>query len=253
MMRTFERLTGPLGLLFGVGFTASVWAASSTSLVIGVGGVIPVGPWASRWKLGQSSDAQVRYQFAPGAGVTFSAGTYTLFWDERSPQAIAAETTIRDIPPEFQPYAQILQAEERGTFHNIPLGVGLYYEGLLGGWRAYSSVGMVVNLWKFKRQLNFQERVITPLNDTNTYRDEWEDSQDGAKMGFQIGTGLLYPLRKTLFLDLSLNFLYSDIGNKYGAILRYGKPARTWNPQRYKDYKGEISTLGIKLGLRYWL
>ncbi|MFN3821721.1 MAG: hypothetical protein ACK4OO_05250, partial [bacterium] len=64
---------------------------------------------------------------------------------------------------------------------------------------------------------------------------------------------IVYPLSKLFHLDVSLNYLYGNIGGKFGAILRYGKPARTWVPERYKSYSGEITTLSGKVGLRFWL
>lgn len=226
-------------------------AASRTSIGIVGGGGAPLGWWGDRWGTFHSGEVNVRYEFSPGTGLLLLAGLHKTYLAEMSAQEIAGESTARDLPPEFQPYAAILNAQQGGAFKQLPLGFGLYREGLLVGCRAYASLAFAVHLWKFERSQEFSERVTPPMSDTLMHTDIWSDKQDGAKIGLQMALGALYPLRPGVFVDASVAYHFVDIGSKYGSIAYYGFPARTWTPQKQATAKGRADFLLFRVGFRF--
>ncbi|MBM3329737.1 MAG: hypothetical protein FJY67_09760 [Calditrichaeota bacterium] len=228
-------------------------AASRTSLTLTGGGGPAIGWWGERWSPFTSGEVNLRYEFRRGTGILMLAGLSKTYLADLSNETIASESRIRDIRPEHQPYTTIINASQDGNFKQVPLGFGFYQEGLIGGLRAYGSGAFVVHLWKFERNQALTERVTPPQSDTLTYNDNWNDKQDGANAGLQLAGGVLYPIRRDLFIDASVAFHILAIDEKYAGIAYYGYPARSWTSERRsaRGVEKGASFLILRAGVRW--
>ncbi len=249
MRRVLQFLIGIT--LLGAVFTAPAQAASPYSVAFVVGGGLPVGWWADRWGMMQSGEVNLRYQFQPGVGFFLFTGLNKTYYSERSEKDIAADTRVNDLPPQYYPYATITKAEEGGSFKQLPVGTGFYAEAPIGGLRSYGSAAFVVNLWKFERSQTFQEVITPPSSDTIYHNDSWMDVKDGSNVGLQLTAGVLYPLRKTLFIDASLAYHFTGISKDNSAIARWGKPARTWSAEQKAAAKNHADFIALRVGVRF--
>jgi len=234
---------------------ASSSGAVRTSIGV-VGGVgIPAGWWGDRWDYFQAGEINLRYEFAPGSGLLLLAGLGKNYYASMSSEEILADSRLGDIRDEF-PYT-ILTADQGGSFKQLPVGFGFYTERMLWRMRAYGSLAMVIYNWKFERSQELEVEVKTD-NGQDSREYPWWDEQDGTDLGAQFAIGVLYPLRKLFFLDLSLAYHLVDISQKYGAVAYWGQPARHQPgapedraSQLIDEAEGRVDFLQLRLGLRY--
>ncbi|MDP8228755.1 MAG: hypothetical protein P9M15_04815 [Candidatus Electryoneaceae bacterium] len=223
--------------------------AVRTSIGVVGGTGLPTGWWAERWGLFQAGEVNVRYEFAPGTGILFFAGLGKTYLTSMSQEEVAIEARVYN-QDEFDGNRAINTAYQGGSFKQLPIGFGLYREGLIGSLRGYGSAAMVVHLWKVERSQGFQE-TITGLDLNYIHYDNWYDEQDGADVGAQFAVGVLYPLQRLLFLDISLAYHWVEISREHSAIAYWGQPARTWDGDRLEEAKGRADFVQLRIGFRY--
>ena len=226
---------------------------TSIGMVGGTG--LPTGWWAERWDMFQTGEVNVRYEFAPGTGILFIAGLGKAYLTSMSQEEVADEARVYN-QDEFDGRRTITTAYQGGSFKQLPIGFGLYREGLIGRLRGYGSAAMVVHLWKVERSQGFQE-TITGLDANYIHHDNWDDKQDGADVGAQFTVGMLYPLQHLLFLDISIAYHWVEISREHSAIAYWGQPARTWDgdrldeANRLDEAKGRADFMQFRIGFRY--
>lgn len=226
-----------------------------TSVGFSVGGGLPTGWWADRWGLFSSGEIDLRYRFAENTGFFLATGLDKTYLTDLSSEEIAQESRFRDVHNSYKPYTKIEQAVQDGSFKQLPISYGFFQEMDIAGYRAYGSLGMVVHLWRFERGQRFRETVTPPTGDTLVHIDNWWDVQDGSNVGFQLGGGLLYPLKKNLLLDVSAIYHFVGIDKKYAAIAYWGYPARArdWRPEVKETAETGVNYLVLRLGVRFGL
>lgn len=224
---------------------------SSVGVVTGYG--MPLGWWADRWDQSLNSEMNLRFELTPGYGMVLLAGLGKSYINDLSEEEILADSHLQDVPEEFIPYTRTTEASQSGSFKQIPVGFGFYFERLIGNirrLRGYGSVSMVVNMWKFNRSQTLTREIKGPGMTTMYPQDDWSDKKDGSDLGAQVGFGVLYQMNKFLYFEISAAYNFVDIGQKNGAIAYWGQPARTWSDDKIKSADGRADFMQLRLGFR---
>lgn len=225
-------------------------AAVRTSIAVVGGGGTPIGWWAERWGPFINGEVNLRYELSRGTGFVLIAGLSKSYLENLPVSDFNEQTQVGDIPPEFQPYTEVVTAKQGGAFKQIPVGFGFYQEGLVSGFRAYGSVAALVHLWKFDRSQSYTVKVALPLITANQISDNWTDSQDGANIGGQISVGILQPLRSMMFLDISAAYHILSLSKRHAALAYWGKPART-DEELLGRTEQRADFVQLRVGLRF--
>jgi len=229
------------------------FAANRVNIGINGGVGLPVGWWGDRWGMFANSELNVRYEFNPGLGLLVITGLDKGYVTKMSKEQVATEAR-QHLQSEFTPYSKIMTASQDGSFQQIPIGFGIYYERLITPprLRGYGSLAMVVHLWKAQRNQDFTAVVDPPVEGFTgtTTTDNWRDDISSADVGGQAVLGITYQLNKVLYIDASVAYHYVRVEPKNNAIAFWGKPARTWSPDRWSDATGQADLLQFRLGIR---
>ncbi len=232
----------------------SSYSAVRTSAGV-VGGIgVPVGWWGDRWTPFVSSELNLHYHVSNGTGILLLVGLNKAQLTDLSSEEIASESHLSTISPEFAPYSRITSAEQGGSFKQIPLGLGLYMERMIGNSRAlrgYGSVAMVVNLWKFDRSQSLYIESDAPDISHLDWDDNWVDQKDGSNVGAQGALGVMYEFRPNVLFETSVAFHMVNLGKQNGAIAYWGQPARTWDDEKLQDANGSANFIQLRFGIRY--
>lgn len=239
-----------ISLIFALPLASRGDVRTSVGLVGGIG--LPIGWWGERWDVFQSGELHLRYEFARGTGILLHAGLGKAYFTSMTPEEVAADSRAWDTDPRFNP--KIIEAYQGGSFKQIPLGFGFYNERLLLSSRAirgYGSMSMVVYLWKFERSQAYYQESPGLKGEIIPFPDPWWGDQDGSDLGAQLTLGVLIPIRKLIFLDVSAAYHYLNIGRDHGAVAYWGEPARTWDDDRLDEAKGRADFLQLRVGIHY--
>ncbi|MDP8239446.1 MAG: hypothetical protein P9X24_10185 [Candidatus Hatepunaea meridiana] len=244
-----------ISAIFLISFSGSAEAANRTSFGVTGGLGMPLGWWGERWEPLQSGEFNIRYEFSPGMGILLITGLNKTYFEPLSREQIADESVYSDVREEFSDYTTIVYANQGGSFKQLPIGFGFYMERMVSDLRAYGSLTMVVNNWKFYRSQWFLQEVTVPGMSTIQHDwDNWEIEEDGSDLGLQVACGALYKLTNLLYLDLSAAFHWVNISRKYGSVAYWGQPARIppGEPENdlIKDSKSSVNSLQFRIGLR---
>jgi len=218
------------------------------------GAGIPLGWWGDRWGFITAGEFNVRYELSPGAGLLVIGGLSKTYIKEMSKEEVASESR-RYLHPDFTQYSDITMASQDGSYQQIPIGFGMYYERMITPprLRGYGSVALVVHLWKTERNQRFTEIVKpnTPNFSAVTHQDNWSDQLQGSDLGGQAVLGVTFQLTPALYLDASAAYHYVRIDPKNNAIAYWGQPARTWSEDRLSSAKGQADLLQLRFGIRF--
>jgi len=238
----------------------SALGAVRTSIGVNGGLGLPIGWWSERWDPLLISEINLKYEFTPGTGILLLAGLGKAYFGDLSDSAILSESSLSNLPPEFEPYAKINYSSQSGSFRQIPVGFGFYTERLIRDFgstenphqlRGYGSAAMIVHLWQFERNQNLTREVAVPDKPVLPYEDVWSDDAEGSNVGVQVAIGLLYQLRDFLYVDISAAYHFVDIGQRNGAVAYYGQPARIRSDQYIESAEGRADIIQLRVGIRY--
>jgi len=214
----------------------------------------PFGWWSERWDPLQSSEVNLRYEFKSGFGILLFVGLNKTYLTPLSDEEIFSESKYHDVYPEFEEYRTIIAAGQDGTFKQLPIGFGFYFERMVWRFRTYGSAAMTVYNWKFERSQVFEEIISVPDMQEVSHEDNWAIVQDGSDVGAQVSIGLVYKVTKRFHVDLSAAYHFINIGKKYGAAAYWGEPARIPPGEPDNDLvrnaEGAVDFLQLRLGIR---
>jgi len=237
------------------------FGAGNTSVGINGSLGLPLGWWGERWNPSLNSDINLRFEFQPGTGILLFTGLGKSYFTELSAPEIVDESNLDELGDAFSQYTTIIEANQTGSFTQIPIGCGFFMERLIrlspngssGQIRGYGTIAMSVYLWSAERAQNLTYETNAPRKQPLEFTQNWSDKIDGSDLGAQIGLGLLYQLNKSLFLDLSVVYNYLEVGKSNNAVIYYGKPARTWDERSEKESNSRTDFLQFRIGFKYGL
>lgn len=229
-------------------------AASKMNIGINGGAGLPLGWWGDRWGFITAGEFNVRYELSPGAGLLVLGGLSKSYIKEMSKEDVSKEAR-RYLHPDFTQYSKIELASQDGSYQQIPIGFGIYYEQMITPprLRGYGSVALVVHLWKTQRNQSFQETVAPTTQNfvPVVHLDNWSDHLQGSDLGGQAVLGVTFQLSRSLYLDASAAYHYVRIDPKNNAIAYWGQPARNWSEERLSETSGQADLLQLRFGIRF--
>lgn len=216
----------------------------------------PIGWWGDRWDMFQGGEFNLRYEFTPGTGLLLLVGQGKSNFASMSPQSVFDESTHGAMQEEFRDAVTITTGKQTGNFTQLPLGFGFYSERMLGKFRGYGSVAMIVYNWKFNRSQQLEYLLYDEDLNLNFYREAiWNDGQDGARVGGQLAIGAVYKVATSLFIDFSCAYHMMNISQEYGALAYYGYPARQIPGEEQNELipeaEGRADIIQLRIGIRY--
>jgi len=224
---------------------------------------MPVGWWADRWDPLQSGEVNFRYEFSPVPlniwnqkfGILLLTGLNKTYFTPLSKEEVVQESLYSDVRDVFDPYRNTINASQGGSFKQLPVGFGFYYERTVWRFHVYSSLAMAVYSWKFERSQELLQEITVAGMDTIRHEyDNWSVKQVGSDLGGQLAIGAVYRIWKTLCVDVSAADHLINISREVGAVAYWGIPAQVppGEPanELIENAKGAVDFLQFRIGLR---